>query len=215
MAKPNESEELMVKAEQLRKLVSLSGLNYHPLHSDLAFASKQWRLDRSSQFWSRTVIRCLCAAVEATLFSFRKMAEQMSTLKNIQFTAEEIEILSEKRIVEKNGIQTTRPKYLPFPDASKESFRLFGKAVGATVTIDYDAGFTDLCATFEVRNRLMHPKKPFDVEVNANDINTAERGIHWFNKAYTGVIHQCQTHIGQTIENQIQILAQKNYPHQT
>ena len=44
-----------------------------------------WRLDETSQFWSRTTIRCLCAAIEATLFSFRKMAEQMAPLSGFNF----------------------------------------------------------------------------------------------------------------------------------
>jgi hypothetical protein len=210
MATEKESEKLLKKAEQLRKLVNYSGLTYQPLHADFAFACKQWRLDKSSQFWSRTVIRCLCAAVEATLFSFRKMAEQMATLANVQFTADEIEILSERRIIEKNGIQTARPKYLPFSDAAKESFKLFAKAVGATISVNYDSGFADLCTTFEVRNRLMHPKKPFDVEVNLNDIQTAERGVHWFNKSFVGVIDQCQEHIGRNVAHQIEILIRKN-----
>jgi hypothetical protein len=47
----------------------------------------------------------------------------------------------------------------------------------------------------------MHPKKPFDIEVSAKDIETAEKGIAWFNKAYTSVIDQCQAHIAQNVAN--------------
>ncbi|MEI9960657.1 MAG: hypothetical protein WDM76_05860 [Limisphaerales bacterium] len=74
--KKSEAEDLFNKATELHKLVKHSGLTYLPLHSDVAFAIKQWRSDSSSQFWSRTAIRCVCAAVEAKLFSFRKMAEK-------------------------------------------------------------------------------------------------------------------------------------------
>ena len=191
--KKSEAEDLLDKATELLKLVRLSGLTYLPLHSDVTYAIKQWQSD-PSQFWSRTSIRCLCAAVEATLFAFRKMAEKMTVLSGIQFDSKEMEILSEKKI---NGSR----KYLPFPDAIKESFRLFAKAAGTTVTVDYGDKFLDLCNTFEVRNRLMHPKKPFDVEVNTGNIEAAERGIIWFNKTYMSVIDQCHAHFSKNIAN--------------
>ncbi|MEI9960658.1 MAG: hypothetical protein WDM76_05865 [Limisphaerales bacterium] len=106
----------------------------------------------------------------------------MIILSGIQFDLKEVEILTEKRIVKQNGIQTTRPKYLSFPDSVKESFRLFAKAAGTITTVDYGNNFSDLCKTFEVRNRLMHPKQPFDVQISSEDINTADREIIWFDK---------------------------------
>jgi len=199
--KKSEAADLFDKRTELLKLSRHSGLTYLPLHSDVTYAIKQWQKD-PSQFWSRTSIRCLCAAVEATLFSFRRMAEGMMILSGIQFDPKETEILTETRIVEINGVQTTKPKFLPFADSIKESFRLFAKAAGTTVTVDYgDQSFLDLRKTFEIRNRLMHPKQPFDVQVSAEDINTAERGIIWFNKAYSSVIDQCHAHFGRNIEN--------------
>jgi hypothetical protein len=198
--KKSEAEDLLEKAEKLHKLVKHSGSTYLPLHSDFTYAIKQWQSDQSSQFWSRTAIRCLCAAIEATLFAFRNLAGSMITLSGIQFDQEEIEILAEKRIVVKDGVQTTRPKYLPFPDSMKESFRLFAKAAGTTATVDYRDGYLDLCKTFDVRNRLMHPKQPFDVQVDADDIKTAELAIIWFNKTYMSVIDQCNAHFGRNIE---------------
>jgi hypothetical protein len=197
MSKSDESKELMKRVAELKKRINFYALTCRPLHSDFNYAIKQWQHDRTSQFWSRTAIRCLCAAIEATLFSFRTMAEQAAGVSNIQFDPKELEILSEKQI--RNGVQRT--KFLSPPDAVKESFRLFAKAIGTTVTVDYGNGFSDLCATFKVRDRLMHPKKPFDVEVNVENIETADRGIAWFNKAYTDVFNQCQAQIAQNIES--------------
>lgn len=190
--KKSEAEDIFDKAVELQKLVRHSGLTYLPLHSDVTYSIKQWQSD-PSQFWCRTSIRCLCAAVEATLFSFRKMAEKMAAFNKIQFEPKELEILSEVKI---NGGR----KFLPFPDAIKESFRLFAKAAGTIAIINYGANFLDLCNTFEVRNRLMHPKKPFDVEVNEENIKAAERGIIWFNKTYSSLLDQCHAHFGKNIE---------------
>jgi hypothetical protein len=199
LMKKSEAVDLFDKQTELLKLVRHIGLTYLPLRSDVTYAVKQWQND-PSQFWSRTSIRCICAAVEAKLFAFRKMAEKMVILSRIEFEPKEIEILTEKRVVEVNGIQTTRPKFLPFPDSLKESFRLFAKAAGTTVIVDYGDKFTDLCKTFEVRNRLMHPKQPFDVQVSTEDINTADRGIIWFDKTSTSVTDQCHAHFGRNIE---------------
>jgi hypothetical protein len=69
-----------------------------------------------------------------------------------------------------------------------------------------ETGFLTFCATFEVRNRLMHPKKPFDIEVNANNIEIADKGIAWFNETCADIFSQCRTRIAQNIEN---ILAQQ------
>jgi hypothetical protein len=166
--------------------------------SDHEFAITQWRRDRASQFWSRTAIRCLCASIEATLFGFRKMAEQMGSLAGIRFDPEEVEILSETQL--RNGVQ--KPKWLPLADSVKESFRLFGKAAGCPLVVNYsERGFSDLCETFKVRNRLMHPKSTFDVQVSARDIDTADRAIIWLNNSVNGVLDQCRAHTRQKFEN--------------
>jgi hypothetical protein len=94
------------------------------------------------------------------------MAEKMTTVSGIQFSLEEKEILSETRIIRKNGIETVRPKYLSFPDAVKESFRLFAKSIGTTANVDYRrGGYSDLCKAFEIHNRLMHPNSPLKKSV--------------------------------------------------
>ena len=195
-------DDLQKKEKALQNLIRLGSLTVLPLHADFNHASSQWRRDRSSQFWARTTIRCLCAAIEATLFSFRKIVEDIAPLSSVQFSTDEIEILSEKRTVVQGGIRTKRPKFLPPAGAVKETFRLFAKAVGTVATVDYGSGFSDFCGTFEVRNRLMHPKTPFDVAVEPKDINMADRGITWFNQTYMKVADQCEAHLAKVIAEQ-------------
>lgn len=196
MGTAQEIKDLQQRGLKLQKLISLSSLTIQPLQSDYNYAVGQWQQNRKSQFWSRTAIRCLCAHIEATLYTFRTMAEKIGALSNAPFDAEEIEILTEQRKVMIRGVETVRPKWLQFPDSLKESFRLFAKAVGARVTIDYGVeGFSDLRKVFEIRNRLMHPKQPFDVQVSERDLDTADRAIAWFNDAHIGVLDQCHAHL--------------------
>jgi hypothetical protein len=201
MSIQTDQEDLRKRAADLDKLIKRLALTSEPLESDWRETIKRWQKEGKSQFWSRIAIRTLCASIEARLYSFRKMAEQMAPLEGVQFDSEETAILSEEKVVLTHGVEKKRPKWLPFPDSVKESFRLFAKAVGATIRIDYGTGgFLALCRTFEVRNRLMHPKEPFDIQVAARDINTAEQGIAWFNKTYVDVLDKCQTHIDQKVE---------------
>ncbi|MPN36821.1 hypothetical protein SDC9_184333 [bioreactor metagenome] len=185
-------------APEIQKLLNLTSLTLAPLESDLNEALSRWEQDQNSQFWSRTAFRCLSAAIEARLFAFRKMAEQLGAANFVQFTKGELEILTEQRQVASTvGPATVKPKFLQFPDTVRESFRLFGKSVSVNVNVNYgDEGFSSLCDTFKVRNRLMHPKGPFDVQVSPKDIDTANQGVKWFNLTYRDVLDQCQTGIG-------------------
>jgi hypothetical protein len=129
MSKPDSQEELKKKAVELAKLVRHCGLTCRPLGTDLTFAVKEWQKDRKCQFWSRTALRCLCAAIEATLFNFRVMAEKMGALAKVQFDPKEVEILSGFQI--KNGVQRPKMAFLfgfrerivsPFRKSSRMSY---------------------------------------------------------------------------------------------
>jgi aldehyde:ferredoxin oxidoreductase len=182
------SSDLEVVREAILKAIRLGADTYQPLNADFERARTSWRQDRS-QFWTRTSVRCLFAVVEAILFQFRKMAEHVSQVTGVTFEPEEVAILTEQRI---NAQGQIVPKFLRFPDAVKESFRLFGKAAQKPVNVDYGAkGFQDLCTAYEVRSRLAHPKGPFDVQIADTDIRTADSGISWFNQAHRQVLIQC------------------------
>jgi hypothetical protein len=194
-------KQLAKTAMEVQKLLNLTCLTLAPLEADLNEAIKQWQKNQLSQFWSRTVFRCLCAAVEARLFAFRKMATKLGSVNGVQFNAKELEILAEQRMVTSNvGLPVVKPKFLQFPDAVKESFRLFAKSVAANIRVNFgDVGFSSLCKTFEIRNRLMHPKGPFDVQVSAKDIDAANQAVAWFNATYMDVFDQCRKSIEERI----------------
>jgi hypothetical protein len=194
-------KELQEREKALRILINRSGLVCGPLDSDYNHSLKNYQIEKS-QFWGRTAFRCLCAAVEARLFTFRAMALELSKLSKAQFEDEEMAILTERKITfDKAGNKTVRRKFLPLSDSIKETFRLFGKSMGVTVVVDYSTkGYQDFCEVFETRNRLMHPKNTFDIEIAKEETDTADRGVHWFNLAYTEVFKQCHDHVSKSIE---------------
>ena len=207
----SQQQHLWKQGEELNKLIRQKMLTLGPLDADYNLAGKYWRSDKQNrQFWSRVVLRCLCADIEARLYVFRRTALEVANLSKISFAKDEREILNEAREVVENGTVRTKPKWLPINDSVKESLRLFAKAVGASFTADCAAkGFKALCDTFGVRHRLMHPKDVFAVEVRDKDIQTAEEGIHWFNQQCEDLLTHCHTHIAATITNELQTLREK------
>lgn len=87
---------LKKKSKELERVVKRLTLTVEILDADFYQAANYWREnDEGRQFWSRVVIRCLCANVEARLFVFRNAALEMGQVAKISFTKEEIEILTE------------------------------------------------------------------------------------------------------------------------
>ncbi len=206
-----EHQDLLKQGEELNKLIRQKMLTIGPLDADYNLAGKYWRNDtQNRQFWSRVVLRCLCADIEARLYVFRRIALEAANLTKISFTKQERETLNEMREIVENGKVRTKPKWLPTGDSIKESFRLFAKALDASYNPDCNGkGFRALCDTFAVRHRLMHPKDVFAVEVRDKDVQTAEEGIHWLNQQCENLFSQCHAEIGARIAHQLEILQKK------
>lgn len=117
----SEVVEIQIGAEALRHLISQAALTVAPLDADYNLAGKQWREDKKNdQFWSRTVIRCLCADIEARLYVFRRTAIQLGTVSQVAFTKEDMEFLEESRSKVENGVPISKPMWLPIKDSVKE-----------------------------------------------------------------------------------------------
>jgi hypothetical protein len=50
--------------------------------------------------------------------------------------------------------------------------------------------FGDLCETFQLRNKLMHPKYSLELAVTDDALKTAVRGWNWFDTALVNVLSQ-------------------------
>jgi hypothetical protein len=185
-----EQSELLRHEKELNKLLRHMGLVIGPLDADYYLAGKYWREDKKNeQFWSRVVIRCLFADIEARLFHLRKAALKMGEVRKVAFTNDEMEILTE---IKANG----KPKFLPLKDSVKESFKLFAKSVGATFVVNFGTpSGKALLGTIEVRNGLMHPKETFDLGITTRQIEAAEMAIEWLNKLHNDLFDHCRAEI--------------------
>ena len=169
------------KAAALHKLYKPLRTLIRVLDSDVQYAREQWRPDPSSQFWRRTFVRCCCARAEGTLSVLKNAVRDIADYFGVQLTEKEIaELVFECRA------------FLKPRENVKRTFKVFARAHGVPVAIKYDeTGFADLCDTFILRNRLMHPRGLFDLEVTDKAIDAAVRGEKWFGCVLTNVLQEC------------------------
>lgn len=155
------------------------------LESDVKFAETEWLKDKSSQFWGRILIRCCCAWVEGSLSLLKQFALEIAEYSGAKLNGKDMEVLTELRI-DKNGVN--KPAFLPIRENIKETFKVFIKARRIQREIKYDdSRFTDLCDTFELRNKLMHPKKQQDLGISVKMLEAGERGVNWFGEKFREV----------------------------
>lgn len=173
--------ELKRKAEALNRLHRELMRTIQILSMDLRFAEQQSLKDHfNEQFWRRTTIRCVCALVEGTLSVLKSVTPETASLFQVNLTEKDIEIITELR-KDKNGFH--KPAFLKPNENVKETIKLFAKAHAIKCPAKFDEkSFDDLCKTFELRNKLMHPKNSFSLEVKNEFIKTSVSGWNWLDR---------------------------------
>lgn len=185
-------DEKKTKAAAICKLLKRLKLATDVLDADMEYASKQWRQDKSSQFWARTSVRCFCASVEGMLSVLKSITLETANYFNVTLSEKEKELVNERRKISKDGVIKEIPSFSPFSERIKETFKLFLKAHAVDISIDYnDSRFNDLCGAFKLRNRLMHPRGVFDLAVDEKSMQSAIRGQRWFSRVVEVVLEKC------------------------
>lgn len=176
-----------MNAEQKRKAEALNRLHKQLIQTtqilsmDVKFADEQLLKDKPhEQFWRRTVIRCVCALVEGTLSVLKNVVPETAGFFQVGLTENDMEVVTELRMDKKSGLR--KPAFLRPRKNVKETIKLFAKAHAIQLTLKQDdQKFDDLCSTFELRNKLMHPKNSSDLEVKEDEIKAAVQGWNWLN----------------------------------
>jgi hypothetical protein len=190
------ADKLFQQAQEIMRLNRHMSLTLDPLFADLNFAFGEWRKKKDDQFWRRTLIRCLLAVTEALLWNMKNIVPKVAAVSSIQLTVDELATVNEVRVVMNAGKAENRKKFLPFRDNLKATFALFAKVHRASYSMDMGKDFDAMCNTYELRSRLMHPKKPFDPEVNDNAIRESQRGVAWLTKEFDALMSVCIAAVG-------------------
>ena len=187
-------QDIFHNRQRIRSQLNQLRLTATVLDSDLRFAIQNHRADPSSQFWRRTVIRCLMALMEAVVWNMKQLAPKVAEISGVVLTPKELQLAAELQEVptaEGTQYRPKSPKFPRFPDSLAAAFTLFAKVHRVPQASTRDQGFDDLCATYRLRSRLMHPKTIFDPAVTDSDIANAQSGVAWWNREYGALMARC------------------------
>ena len=161
------------------------------LLSDLTQAGKSVKDSPKDQFLRRSTVRMFAAAVEGILFSLKQRAIAAAEFSNFTLTDDEVFLLKEQKPLANTG---KKLKFPGFRDNFKLSFNTFSRVYRATCTTDFgSAGFESLCKTFELRNRLMHPKSIKTYCVTDEEKQTCADASAWLHRELDRLMDACQS----------------------
>ena len=139
-------------------------------------------VEKNSDFHSRSFARNLFALVEGTVYLWKQVILQQSTLFEIALEEGEEAILSEKTAslksdgslrIESSKISTlANIKY-----TLKKANEFFGASPGADFS---HHGWERLQEAIRVRDRMMHPKSTEGLTVSEDDLQCCREGLEWF-----------------------------------
>lgn len=136
------------------------------------------------EFHARQLIRAIFAYFEGVIFSVKVSSMTKCLDLGIKVTDHErylaVEIdagLNEKGEVEES------PSRLRFASNMRFAFRLLDRANGGRLGFDPSASWwSDLKRTIRVRDRLMHPRMPGDLDISGDELVTALRAVLGFDE---------------------------------
>ena len=185
-------KELKKAAEKMKSFQRHMNLTLAPLEADMNFALPHLVSDiKNQQFWRRTIIRCILAYVEALTWNLKNGIPIIGEVSWVKLTTTELDVIQDQQTFEKNGGIQVRPKFPKFRDNLKATFSLFAKIHGVAFAVKCDQDFDALCDTYELRSRLMHPKRPMDPSVTDVDIKKSQQGLNWLSTEYARLFQQC------------------------
>ena len=179
--------EMREPLRKVMKAVRNRGKLFDIMFSDMKLASSTMKAEPGNQFWRRTTIRTLAATLDGIIFCLKESALANGSFGGYKFTDDEVSFLSET-------MQTSgkRPKFLAFRDNLKETFKCFAKTHNTTCTADFQQdGFAALCETYELRNRLVHPKSFMTFYVSDAEKNRAGEALKWLHAELDNLMDSC------------------------
>ncbi len=176
--------------EPMRKLFKAKGNAdnlFAIMFADMRHASGEMKTNPGDQFWRRTTIRTLAATLDGIIFCLKETTLATGSFSGYKFTDDEVAFLTET--MQASG---KRPKFLPFRDNLKETFKFFSKVHKTPCGTDFKQdGFVALCETYELRNRLVHPKSAMTFYVSDKEKSRAGEAIMWLDTEIKNLLDSC------------------------
>lgn len=133
----------------------------------------------------RNFIRSVCANVEGTLnYLMTILSENAGVLNDLERLA-----FRERQIVVKdNGEVSTTTLFLKTKTKIKMVFKVLSRYPNGDGMDLGNANFEKLMASFEKRDRLMHPRNDKELEVSFEEVQNMIDGYRWYIHGYQNVL---------------------------
>lgn len=136
----------------------------------------------------RGLVRTLIAAVEGLTWIYREhvtgIAETMEAL-----TDQERQVLAEAAyFVSEDGKISMQRRSISVTAMIRFITRIAARAAPGNEPDFGDEGWANLKQTFEIRNRITHPKVEADLEISSDDVSRALSAFFWFSELVIGTM---------------------------
>ncbi len=148
------------------------------LLTDVAAVMRRYDTDQSQQV-RREIIRTLFAAIEGFAWLYREhIVEAANTMESLE-PKEKIALSELSYQVTEQGTINSQQRYISMLAAFRLITRIAAR-ISPELNIRFDTGeWNQLRKAIDVRNRISHPKKRADLEIDDQDLALAQRAFLW------------------------------------
>lgn len=181
-------DELAAKARRIDSL-------FYELMDDVMCATDIWH-ERGDEFSHRLYVRTVFACVEGVIQVMKSAALLFDEINELPvLTPEELTLLREEEVqVGNNGKVEIQKKKISLLLNFQFAFLTYAKVKGEPVKLDKGGqGWQSLKDAIKIRNRLMHPHTPKDLQVPLKDMEIVEQGMKFFRDTTAQLLHRQET----------------------
>lgn len=136
------------------------------------------------EYHARQLIRAIFAFIEAVTFSAKIKAIEHCEARGIEVSPSERYLAGEiEHSITNNGEISERSAHIRLTDNIRFAFRLLVKSIENAQPFDASVEWWSCLKTsIKVRDRIMHPKMPEDIDLSGDEIVTALKAYEGFKK---------------------------------
>lgn len=166
----------------------------HTLVGDCDIAFKRLKSE-DSQTNRRALIRAIFAAIEGLVWRLKQDIYSHSNRLSALTAHEQAAMLEEGYNVDKNGIVSAIPRFLPLPSKIRLVVRIVQR-YRPDYTLDFNhQGWANLKSSVDVRNRIIHPKSLTDLEISDDEISEALSAFNWMLALNIEALRETASHL--------------------
>src|SRR6266487_355977 len=154
------------------------------IKSDCDRCEAELKVDSSDQFFRRALVRNVCAYIEAFIYVLsRGVMHIQAASQEDRLIARTIKRTFDCSISEKDlrNLADDGGSRKGFKERFKDFTRIFAQVFCFAGEINYrdDRGWEAVWKTFELRDRLVHPKCGEELEIKEVELNKARAALEW------------------------------------